>query len=999
MAIDGGRIAARGFQYQYLRTLETLLDFADNPLVRAVRVEGPTDAGAGANAVDFDLITADGSSILAAQVKSKFPGGAFDISDAVSAMIALVKGHDASSYQVLTNGTPAQPVSQLSLVLSKGCTPDSIRSLLEELLASAPARLAQVKGLTAEQASRLSRCRLLFDDRDLREIRISLRERLREYRNHARHRLGEHSAGMLTGYLVAEILRRAADPDAAELTVQELRSLLLVDGRHFSDMTGVREWGVIIGPIPPVPDVARPAALDAITVALEEPLGRQVTHVALVGLSGIGKSSLASAYVHDRADSYDCVFWVDAEDKESLLTSFRRIVRFLSRTDQDTAYGLPADQALSAAHTELSRLPGRWAVIFDNVRNQQLIDPWIPRSGYGDVLITSIDSAARHGSAVVLHIGPMTGPESVELLGKRLDLTDTDRTANSARLTRLAKGLSCWPLAMELAAGYIDACGISMDDTDRYLDQLKVQSLSDQNSLPPGYPRTIAAALAMCLGQLRQRAASRADIGQRDAENANLALGVLANASLVASRQIPIHMLAAAALFDAPRERIGVWHVHPHLANLGEVIRELRRFSLIAIDGDLPPVGNANSIIDANRTIAINSVVQELLRPSQDVGVRASASLGRLADHVQRWLSQALDLNALERASVLSTHAEVLTTHLRRYGAGGRSIALLYGNLAGAHWAKGDLSQAQELLLAELALVDQGPYPDDLLATQAKVSLVSTHFGRPDVSVITAPQAIAFLHDILRYAEVICVEHPNAAVKFGLDVKAILDQPGSDARALSQAASIRRKFDRLLTRLGPTSYSDIVQSLWTADSLITEERSREAESLCRQAIKSEQLTGMWELEARRILAESLVQQRKWGAARTADREFRQLFGSTSFHVEKVLQYAANVGYRCALWYLREGDIGAESFLGNLLDWPVLREMTTHPADGSAARICLLTAVRDLTRGDFASARTTLRSVRPASLAEGSPGETGSWCALWQLTSLAAFRLAYRQFSG
>jgi hypothetical protein len=997
MAIDGGRAAARGFQYQYLRTLETLLDFADDPLVHAVRIEGPADAGVRANAVDFDVVTADGACALAVQVKSRLPGGAFEISDAISAMVALVKDHDASSYRVLTNGIPSQLASRLSTALSKGCLPDSLRGMLEELLASAPARLAQVRGLTAVQEGRLSRCRLLFDDRDLREIRIGLRERLRDYRNRALRGLGEHSAGMLTGYLVAEILRRAADPEAAELTVRELRSLLLIDGRHLSGMTGERDWGVIIGPLPPIPDVARPAVLSAIGAAMEESSGRQVRQAVLVGLSGIGKSSLASAYVHDRADSYDCVFWVDAEDKESILASFRRIVKFLSQVDSDAAYGLPSDQVLSAAHTELSRHPGRWAVIFDNVSNQRLIDPWIPRSGDGDVLITSIDSAARYGSSAVLPVGPMTAPESVELLGNRLHLPDADRAARSAELTRLANALSCWPLALELAAGYIDTCGISLDATDRYLDQLKTQSLSDQSSLPPGYPRTIPAALAMCIGQLRHRAASRADIGQRDAANAGLALAVLGNASFVAARRAPIHMLAGAVLFDSPKDHIGVWHVHPDLANLGEVIRELRRFSLVTIDGDLPAVGDAVGVMDANRTIAINSVVQELLRPPRDVGVRTL--LDRLADHVQRWLTQAMDLNALERASVLFTHAEILAAHLRRYGTGGRNVALLYGNLAGAHWARGDLGRAQELLLAELAFVDQGPYPDDLLATQAKISLVSTYFGRPAVSVLAPPQAIAFLNEILRYSEAICGEHPNAAVKFSLDVNALLDQSGPDTPAHPETAAVRRKFDRLLARLGPTHYSEIVQSVRTADSLISEEKFPEAESLCRQAIRAEQLTGMWELETRRILAESLVRQRKWGAATNADREFRQLFGSSSLHVATVLKYAANVGYQCALWYLREADTRAEGFLLDLLDWPTLRDLTTRPADGSAARICLLAAVRDLTTGDYASARAMLQRQRPASLAEGGPGETGAWCALWQLASLAAFRLAYRQFSG
>jgi tetratricopeptide (TPR) repeat protein len=995
MPIDGGRIAARGFEYQYLRTLEALLDMADDQRVRSVRIEGPADAGGRGNAVDFDVVSVDGTCALAVQVKSKAPGGIFEVSDAVSALVALVRDHDAVAYQVLANGEPSLQARQLSSALGNS-PPGALPGALEDLLASAPARLAQVRALTAEQASRLSRCRLVFDDRDVREVRACLRERLREYRNRVRHGLGETSAGLLTGFLVAEILRRAADPGAAEITASELRSLLLVDGRHLSGMTGVRDWGVIVGALPPVPDVARPAALGAVIEALDAPRGRRVRQVALVGLSGIGKSSLACAYIHDRADSYDCIFWVNASDRETLLGSFRRMVSFLRPADPGWAYALPADQVLDVACTELGRLPGRWAVVFDNVSEQRLVDPWIPQSGDGDVLITSIDSAARYGSATVVRIGPMTESESGQLLGNRLHLADGEREAASSALARLASGLSCWPLALELAAGYIDACGLSLGDADGYLARLKIQSLSDQNALPPGYPRTVAAAVAMCVAGLRHRAAGRVGAGRRDAKNAALALEVLASASLMAARQVPAHMLAAAALVDPPQERIGVWLVDPGEATVGEVIRELRRFSLVTPDEDLPPVGGSiDLVLGAHQTIAINSVVQELLRPEGEPGSRALAALDRLADHVQRWLSQAMELNALERASVMLAHADMLAAHLRHYRAAGKRIALLFGNLAGAHGATGDYSQAQELLLAELDLVDRGACPDELLAAQAKISLVGVHFIRPDLSVLDLPQAVAFLEDILGYCEFICGQYPDAAVKLGLDIRAVLTQDGNGAAPPTASVSIVGRLDELLARLDPTAYSEIVQSVQDADALISEEKFREAEDLSRHAISADQLTGIYELEARRILTESLAKQRQWQAARDANKEFRKIFGTSNLHTEIIKKYVGNIGFSCAWHYLFDADASAGSFLGDLLEWPILNEITSRPADGSAARIRLLAAIRDLAKGDHASVRATLQYLRPASLAEGRPGETRAWCALWQATSMAAFQLAYQ----
>ncbi|MGW0856021.1 hypothetical protein [Streptomyces sp. NPDC002690] len=60
--MDGGRVAARGFQYQYLRTLEAMLTAADQERVHGCRIEGPADTASvsAVDVVDFDLVDRDG---------------------------------------------------------------------------------------------------------------------------------------------------------------------------------------------------------------------------------------------------------------------------------------------------------------------------------------------------------------------------------------------------------------------------------------------------------------------------------------------------------------------------------------------------------------------------------------------------------------------------------------------------------------------------------------------------------------------------------------------------------------------------------------------------------------------------------------------------------------------------------------------------------------------------------------------------------------------------
>ncbi len=116
---DGGRLAARGFQYQYLRTLEAMLNAVRDQNLHAIRIEGPVGTLGQSNGVDYDLIDIDHRSRLAAQVKSKKVGASFDIGEALNASIGLIKGHDASQYQVSTNGIPTPSVRGFALILEE----------------------------------------------------------------------------------------------------------------------------------------------------------------------------------------------------------------------------------------------------------------------------------------------------------------------------------------------------------------------------------------------------------------------------------------------------------------------------------------------------------------------------------------------------------------------------------------------------------------------------------------------------------------------------------------------------------------------------------------------------------------------------------------------------------------------------------------------------------------------------------------------------------------
>ena len=120
-------------RYQYLRTLEAMLDALEDESVAAVRIEGPHGAEQ-VNAVDFDMVAGDGRVLLAAQVKSIAPGGTVSAATAFGQLLQLICEHDAENYQLLTNAIPEPSAQQLADVLASAAPADELRTAVSGTL-------------------------------------------------------------------------------------------------------------------------------------------------------------------------------------------------------------------------------------------------------------------------------------------------------------------------------------------------------------------------------------------------------------------------------------------------------------------------------------------------------------------------------------------------------------------------------------------------------------------------------------------------------------------------------------------------------------------------------------------------------------------------------------------------------------------------------------------------------------------------------------------------
>lgn len=139
--------------------------------------------------------------------------------------------------------------------------------------------------------------------------------------------------------------------------------------------------------------------------------------VTLHGLGGMGKTQLAITYARRQKEKYTAIFWLNANDEDSLKLSFRDIAQqvlrhhpstsILSNIEQET----DLDQVVSAVIGWLD-FPqnARWLMIYDNFDNPKIssnsdnsavdIRHFLPRSDHGSIIITTRSAQVRQGERI-----------------------------------------------------------------------------------------------------------------------------------------------------------------------------------------------------------------------------------------------------------------------------------------------------------------------------------------------------------------------------------------------------------------------------------------------------------------------------------------------------------------------------------------------------------------------------------------------------------------------
>jgi len=523
-----------------------------------------------------------------------------------------------------------------------------------------------------------------------------------------------------------------------------------------------------------------------------KPGGAVCLKQAITGLGGIGKTQTAIEYAHRSMSDYrDAIWFVHAEFKE---TAFDDCLGFAE------TFGLipeGMDEARKLSPEDLGKrlkdwfaAHDAWLFIFDNVEQSEVIAPYVSGVRTGHVLITTRHSQLS-GQMESVDIEAFAPDEAVRFMRARLKKSPHLIDSKSV-LNKLTKRLSCFPLALEQAAAYIEKAQISCSEYLDLLGEDKAEDAFQQEIAKPttDYPHTVTKTLALSFDRLSESARQLFNLF-----------------TYMSPDKIPLDF------FERQREKLPSPLcedlANPHRRN--EIVAEMLDYSLIKKDRIFCNIHRLVQEIGRGQikdsetdwlNVCMEAVIEEL--PGEDgYGDREQRErFERIAVHASVIAGYA------EKAYVGNDDKEEETARLYHLlGIGSRRLAQ-YGQAL--EWNQKALAICEKILgkehpstaatynnIAEVCS-DQGDYAKALEWHQKALDIREKVLGKEHRDTAVTYNNIAVLFDkqgdyakalewyqkaLVIKEKVLCKEHPSTATTYN-NIAVLFDKQGDYAKAL-----------------------------------------------------------------------------------------------------------------------------------------------------------------------------------------------------------------------
>jgi tetratricopeptide (TPR) repeat protein len=310
--------------------------------------------------------------------------------------------------------------------------------------------------------------------------------------------------------------------------------------------------------------------------------------LALHGLGGVGKSSLALEYAHRHwiTEDYGLVWWVGTAEPATVATQLGTLLAAQLEVDAEGGDAVAATQAVLAARTDA------WLLVLDNAESLDAVREFLPPAGVGHVLVTSRNPGwYPHPRLEVPDLDP---PAAVAFLVGRTG--DPDEVSAG----QLAEELGYLPLGLEQAGAYISASpGATLVSYLKAYRRRRPDLLGRGD--PTDYEYPIARTWSMAFEALSPTA-----------------VGLLRLLACCAPDDVPLTLLLsggteAAPMAPEPAEVLGV--LAEDELELDEALAALYRYSLVRTGAGSRRVRGTDAEAPRDgRTVSVHRLVQAVVR-------------------------------------------------------------------------------------------------------------------------------------------------------------------------------------------------------------------------------------------------------------------------------------------------------------------------------------------------------------------------------------------------
>lgn len=371
-----------------------------------------------------------------------------------------------------------------------------------------------------------------------------------------------------------------------------------------------------------------------------------IQSVALIGIGGSGKTTLARHFAKLQQNS---IIWeINAESKDSLITSFKLLAHALAKTEEEKTNlkrleDIPnlneKEERILQWVKDILRIRQDWLLVYENLEKYNDIQPFFPTDaeswGKGKVIITTRDHNIQQISHInhFIHLGELTSQERFDLFVKIMTNNGRNPFSSSEQkqVVDFLKVIPPFPLDVCCAAYYIKATHITYSD---YLEHLRAHKqdfdVLQENVFKEvsGYAKTRFHILTLSLKQILE---THPDFA-----------ALLLFVCLMDSENIPRTIL------DNYKNTVVV----------DNFIYNLKKFSLIN-----PLVQNSANI---GSTFSIHRSIQDICRVYLINTIDQRSDLMRsVGMSLKNELGKSIDNEDLPRMIILVNHAEAFLSHKR----------------------------------------------------------------------------------------------------------------------------------------------------------------------------------------------------------------------------------------------------------------------------------------------------------------------------------------------